>query len=390
MEETKEPQPKLLDPTGEKRRRYIKRRDFVEKEFLEKTVNQQPITLENGAKIRVLSSYVEIPDELKRKRKPSEPVRVSVFVPGLFEARPPNLGNHPLETKLAGALLTGEVDVIFMLKAEGLNKEAFKENDHGIIQKRVSKAAHDVLKNSLEQQYPEETFEFRVSGYSEGATQAASLAARIAESELGKVKDLVSISGAGMVGAKIQEESKPVSFLKEALDERKKAPKPKELKGKRIKSDVPIVREGHNTFYIDSRFMGDEKSGGFEEALGRARVSTVNDIKNIGTWGLRLLTTELTGGRIEEVPTERLKAATTINPDYEELVKRDIPIFVFSETEEIFFPNTQVRKKVNELRNKGGRVILISAGGAGHEFAHYNPSGVAYAIETVKRKVGLE
>ena len=383
IKEANEKSPATKKPImTEKSKIYLERRRKVEQGFLDKKVEKSFFKLENGAKVRVLASFMDVPKELKKERNLNEPIRISVYVPGLFETKPANFGNHPLETKLVGSLLLGNVDTIFMIKAEGLNKQAFKNDKEGVVQKIVSECSFSVLKKKLNKMYPEEKFNFRVVGYSEGATQAASLAAIISESDLGEVKEFVSVGGAGMVGVEKQENARPVFFIKEGLTE-------KENVENSVLGNKVFLKEGRDTYFLAGEVIGNKKTGGLEGALGRTKTDLLADINNVGKWGFRFLASGIIGGKIEEVPYERLRAAITMNPDYDKLARNGIPIIVFSGTEDVIFPNKKVREKVKELRKIGGKVVLISVSQADHSFAHINPSGVAYAIEIAKEKSGL-
>lgn len=403
----------VLDTEGKARESYLERRMFIEGELRKKgEPRKDKMEMEGGATVNVLSSFVEIPESIeveekgKKKivelKKEDDEYNIAIYVPGLFQADKPNYGNHPLEVKLAGSLLRSNTDAIMMLKAEGLNDKSYEDEEgNGKVQTTVSKAALEVLKKTLKERglVDEEgklsrKMRFSVVGYSEGSTQGASIAARIAESGFGEVKEFVSIGGAGLVGFENQSEVNLVKFFKNAQEARKNPylPAPDSFKDNQGNiHSLPFTKEGaetSDTVFVEGKLLGDKKQGGLETSLGQAKVNTFADIRNIGKWSTRLLASEM--GLIEQVPRARLNAAATLNHDYDLLAEKGVPIIVFSPTQEIFFPNTNVRERVGELRTQfpNDKILLVSSN-VGHDFPHSNPSGTAYAIELIKERAGV-
>lgn len=151
------------------------------------------------------------------------------------------------------------------------------------------------------------------------------------------------------------------------------------------KENPQEVKKSHREVYVDQRLFS-----GLEKSIGQSKVKTVDDVKNISIWVGRLLGTEIynkIGQGNQEVPRERVKAVTCINPDYKELAKLNIPVIVLSGTQEIFFPNNQVRETMQILGKKYPYWpgLLISSNIA-HEEPHNNPKGTAYVIETMRQK----
>ena len=362
--------------------RYHQRRDGCERFFLDNPPMQEIIEREDGAKIKVYSESWIIPDHLKKPE--SGKFRISLYVPGLFEMDKPNLGNHPLESKLMGALLTGESDAVFVLKAEGMNSLAYKNaqgDPHG--ESLVSEAAAEVLERELAQLKKQLglnddiSVEFEVAGYSEGSTQGASISEKIIEKGLGTVSAYTSIGGAGLVGAENQNDANVVRFVKNAWGK---------MRDVEFNLEKPWVVEGPDTFFVSKELIGDKKQGGYEYSLGKAEVSGIGDARNVGKWTARYIGTLL--GLGEQVPNERLQAVSSINPDYEKLVESGVPLVVLSGTKEIFFPSDEVRSSVDKLREKGGRVLLITSN-MGHDFPHNHPSGTAYTLAAFRQKVEI-
>lgn len=379
------------------RETYLARRKFVEQSLLANPLTENNFNIQDGtnpldvSKIKVLSGIVKIPDHLK-KASVDGLKRVTVYVPGLFDATKPNFGNHPLEAKLASSLLTGDVDSLVVLKGEGLNNNAYREYEDGkksgINQQKVAGSAVEILKNRLQEirEKENENVEFTILGFSEGSTQGASIAAEILRKGLGTVKEFVSIGGGGLAGEDFQENASPlpiVTILKNTLAS-KKIPKPQfPAKNNEGANQYHSVDDEGN-IEISPKLLGDKKQGGLEESLGRARVETADDFENvIKKFGGRAFRSILFGE--EEIPTDRIRSMLTINSDYEELAKKGIPISIFSGLQDNIFNHLQVKENAIKLKREGGNVLFISSD-VGHSFAHENPSGVAYALEAFKHK----
>jgi pimeloyl-ACP methyl ester carboxylesterase len=132
--------------------------------------------------------------------------------------------------------------------------------------------------------------------------------------------------------------------------------------------------------------IGDKKQGGYENSLGKAHVDTMGDIRNIAKWSARYLKSSL--GIEEEVPHERVQAVFSKNKDFEKLVESGVPIVVLAGSKEIMFPATDVQKGVENLRAKGGKILLMITD-MGHGFPHENPSGTAMTLALFRNKVGI-
>ena len=366
--------------------RYHQRRDGCERFFLDNPPKQEIFEREDGAKIKVYSESWIVPDHLKKPENGK--FRISLYVPGLFEMDKPNLGNHPLESKLMGALLTGESDAVFVLKAEGMNSLAYKNaqgDPHG--ESLVSEAAAEVLERELAQLKKQLglnddiSVEFEVAGYSEGSTQGASISEKIIEKGLGKVNAYTSLGGAGLVGYENQNEARPTNFVLKAIKNRKHAKFDQVLD-----MEKPWVEIRPDMYIVSRKLIGDKEQGGFEYSLGKAEVSMEGDVRNIGKWSSRYIATRL--GLGNQVPHERLQAVCSINHDYDKLIENGVPLIVLSGTEEIFFQSDEVSDAVKKLKSKGGRVLFITSD-LGHGFPHKHPSGTAYTLAAFRQKAGL-
>jgi len=345
--------------------RYQRRRSRVVETLMARNPDRERVVLDNGGQVEVFSHWVDIGPELK-KGKGDHKYYLDVYVSGLFQTDKANTGNMP-EARLVGGMVRPETDAVMVLKAEGLNKQAYEEDENGGGEGRVAAAAVEVLRRKMEGK-PElhgREVVIRVTGYSEGSTQGASIAADLAEAGYG-VREYISIGGAGMVGAPSMGEVDFVKFGWGVTQSRVKAgPSPK-----------AFVDEGNGNYFI----RGDMVAG-WNKALGmdpaEFNPTLKDDAENVVRWALRL-------GR--DVPVQRVRAACTLNPDYRKLGEMGVPVIVVSSTHEQLFSNSAVKDQAEKLRQMGGRVAVVTTD-AGHEGPHFNPNAVAYMAQLISEKV---
>lgn len=365
---------------------FRERKAQAEKFFMENPPKQTLVEQKDGSKVLVLSQNWEVPKKFKTEKK--DTLRINIYVPGMFQADQPNLGNHPLESKFTSALLRGNADAVYILKAEGLNSFAYCDKDKKPhTQSNVANAAVQILDQDLLQLKkklnldPNIPVEFEIAGYSEGSSQGASIAEKIIENNIGKVTGYTSIGGGGLVGYEDQNKANIIDFVQDAFR------KMKHLKSdEMIKKGIYWIQEDPHTFFVTHELIGDPIKGGFEYSLGKAKVDTFSDIKNITRWAIRYATHMM--GFQKGVPNERVQAACSINPDYSKLAEKGVPIIVLAGTEEIFFPSDDVHNAVNKLRKIGGKVLLVTSN-IPHEFPHNNPFGTAYLFGIFRDKCGF-
>lgn len=351
---------------------YENRRQAIEDYFLKNPLDQEILEMAGGAKVKVLSKVFELPESLKKpKTSPEDPDRVTIFVPGMFEAAKPNFGNHPLEVKLLGGILTGDIDKILVIKAEGLNTEAYK----GSSQQLVSKAAVRILKKDLAVEGQANNL-YSIVGHSEGGSQATSIAARILEDpSLGKVAELINIGGLGIDGVETQNDATLANYLKKVF--RKNHLSPPSLPYKSSTGTNLYHQLDGDNLYVSKRLIGGE-AGSYEDILGKAKVGSLDDLYNVGVWISKLATGS-------GVPQERLRALWSQNPDNKILAFAGVPMIVFIGHKSLFFPYQEVKESIDELRDGGAKILMISSDTA-HDFSHHNPSGLALFIEFARRR----
>lgn len=383
---------------------YLERRNHIENTFINNPPNREVVQLEDGASIKVLSSIATIPENLKSEPSPDK-LRVAIYIPTLWFTEEPTPIDYR-EVRLASSIITGNIDVAVQLKAEGMNAMAYKNEDGtGACESKVAGTAVDILKKQIEVLgLVKKEIEFSIVGYSEGSTQGASIAAKILEKGLGKVREYVSIGGGGMIGAENQNDAKPMEFIKDALESVfKKVPEPFGKKtvapgtGKTV-----FIEEGPNTYYVPSEIIGktikkgktleEEHGEGLEYSVGKTLEPPLTEaLRPEAVWVKRFLNTKYGNSEINPIPPERILAATTINHDYDVLAKNGVPILFFTETEDTFFANDKVRPKIEEFRKRFplNKVVMITSN-AGHDSLWHNPSGFAYLLEIIRQKSGLK
>ena len=380
----------------------------MEKYFLDHSPEKQVVEVgkQKKGQVLVLTSFYEVPDNLKPHGGPHQdgPLTVGIFVPGLFQADKPNTGNHPDEAKLMGSM---EVDLVIMAKGEGLNSDAYLNDDGtGACQKKVSAAVWQVLQKQINEyvekhpQIKEKGVELKFWGYSEGSSQAPSLATRAVEDKTFTVKNVTSIGAGGLVGSIDQSKVNLGDFWRMA----------KQRQGALNKSVISQVeQEDAVTLFVSHKLMGNREAQeleqikerragkktvheGLEQALEQhkdephqvVRAKLADDQNNILRWAVRLLTPNQVPH--EAVPIERLKAAWTLNPDYDILAKKKIPMIVLFMNQDLFFPNREIRERIKQLRSFPEARVGLVITDANHEFPHYNASGVGLMLNLVSDK----
>lgn len=383
----------------------LERQAWVRGEFLRKgSLKRQLIEGESGERTLVLSSISLLPPEITTPTKDKR-LRVVLFSPGMFQMDEvpdshyaANYGNHPLEINLDSAMLTGDVDVVMVLKAEGLNDICYQDDSgNGIGQKKVSEAAVGVFAKEIDLLLKSRGMKFsdleiRVLGHSEGATQAASIAARIIERGIGKVKDLTAIMPAGLSGITLDQVRSLKDFLASSVVRRLKSLSYPNSRGQSSGNEYKISASEISKF--DRRF-----------AIGG--VETYSDVeadkRNIGRWFLRLAGGDrrlekilpqwaefaAKWGIAENVPASRLVEADRQNQDYDAVVKAGVPLFVVAGSKDVLFPAGEIRQRISALSHiQGGKVAALFVDGD-HVSSHTHPSGVAHALELLRRKVNF-
>lgn len=372
---------------------YEEKRSYIENTFMTQPAHVEGRTVGED-RFRVISNICDL---TKFSPYQNGPLRVSVYVPGIFEAEPVNTGNR-MEHRLAAGVLPVKSDegphLLVYLKTEGLDKQSYMfGNSVGAVHAKTSAVSADKLQeiiDAFKQDHninPETEVEFTsLAGYSEGSTQSLSLAARIIERNMGSIKQVISVGGAGFVGYRDQMKAHPVVYGARALVETWFG-----------RGDGKTVNKEGSDLYIGKNVIGGVPGhqDGLEHAVappvdkrkiywgrGVEQLNLADDVKNIVEFGNRLVRT--ISGHAEkdrEVPYSRLQAACTLNPDAEFLARHHVPVTIFSGTKDQFFPNRLIRKYVSTLREKYHADMKVITSNMDHAGPHYNASALGFIFE---------
>jgi pimeloyl-ACP methyl ester carboxylesterase len=367
------------------REAYLDRRKVAEEYFNKTPLHKEVKHLSDGSDIEIRYGSFDFPEDAKATPGDPNTIRIEIFMPGVFhypKSESTNI-NDSRENKMLGATIRGDIDKVILLKPSGLNKQSYlDEAGNGVCQEKVAQVALDFLKQQLGAD-PNTNYEFSLVGYSEGSTQAASLAAKILEQNVGKVKKVTSICALGITGADSQQDvpSQPITPILKNM----KA-------GKAFQAQqFPLQNEeGANLYHyreeddltVDQKLLANETDG-LEKSLGERKLSGldkwVRDPKILTTWISRYLgSTLLKNG----VPNERVKAALTRNPDWEVLAKSGVAIRVFIAQRDWYYTAEQMTTAIQKLRSLGGQIKTV-ASDVGHEFPHVNPSSVGWITSSL-------
>lgn len=405
-----------LSSYGKEREEYAKRRREIEREYYRQPLNREVVQGEGGAKTLVLSKLYRAPEHLIKKSEAEKDgdIRISVYLPGIWELEHPNTGNT-VEVNLLSDILLGKADAIVVAKAEGLNREAYASVDaNGKVKGEGQRRVAVALAHSLERQLGDlgsqegvgdgqkPKFVFNLTGYSEGASQAVSTALLL--QEFGRVESVTAIAPAGLIGAANQEDITLTDSIKQIV-----------RNASTHAADVPTFpRQNDNgenlyhqadgdTLFVDASLIGGKKRAsivgkdggsqkievtqGFEGSLGEtAEIKWNDDLQNVLGFFKRLVFARDDDGAMTNVPAERVKAVLAKNKDYDNLMRLGIDLTVISGTKDGFFPFGNIENAVAELRNNNPdkRLKFIAVVNGDHGIAHYNPNGVAFLSELAK------
>lgn len=358
------PKEKTLSSTAlvkkEARERFLRRREFVERSFLNRPPQIRQVTTLTGGEIKVICQTCVLPENLKSSSEndPNRRLRLTIYVPGMARLDPPNLGNVP-EIHLASGILTGDTDAIIMVKPEGINDKAYTATK-GLPQKDTSRAA---LEGVLEQvdkllgANSQREVDLRIAGLSEGSTIAPSLVARLLESDRQNVhvQELVSVCAGGLSGPSKLSLNGLIGHLKRTISTMAAS---RAYYERTINDNYPHLNQyslklGDNERFIDGRVFGirsGEAPDGLEEALGVRTQDLKLDNANFNAVLIDAVATQL--GIPKEVPITRLEAAFAENGDWKAVAAAGITTIIISSTRDIFFSNQDTRSSVRELRKR--------------------------------------
>lgn len=383
-------------PTGPEAARFQLVRSYVEKRSLEAPRHADKMVLPNGGEVRLIWSLVDLDHGALDGKKivpirpvfkdPHAPVVLSVYNAGLFEATDVrgygqgkgNTGNT--EIKLAAGLFaetsgSAAPNAIIFLKPEGMNPEAFAQG-----QRLIGTAGATKLKEIADEYKrshrlpPDKPVVFDLTGYSEGSTQIISIAAALDRRGIGQVRHIVSIGGAGFIGATSGEKAKPFMFVGHALSEKVK---------KTLKPTAPgvyptgvFVGEGKPVF-ADRHISPTVLEHIRDQLQVTDTINVKDDVSNIFGFGRRLASTMI--GHTQpgaSVPWRRIKEACSYNDDIDyvttSLSEKGTKVLVFADEKDPFFPVKDIKTSIDQIRalHPDAQISLFT-GALDHAGPHY-------------------
>lgn len=345
---------------------YLNRVKYIDQQLQRKGLHTDFVELEDGSKIKVMISLLKIPSRFKNKMGKSR-IRTLVYIPNLWFTDSPPPTDHR-ELRLSPLISSGNIDLIVILKAEGLNNLAYcDENGNGICQNKVSAAAIGILKNYLSKTHlDKEGYDFYILGYSEGASQGVSIAAKIIQNNLGSVKEYISICGGGLIGAKKQIKASPIAFVEGAFRD--------------------IMHNNLLSSYKGNYFIPRKQIENIENLIGLPPAEPLYKSLNPEfRWFIRYLKTRIDEAFVNSIPQERLKAMASINPDYDYIIKNNVPLIVFLEIYDIIFSFNDLVKNITKLKNKyPTKKIVTVVSDSRHDKVWTYPSGISYVLENIR------
>lgn len=299
-----------------------------------------------AGRIVVDHAYVPVTDQ--------PPKNISIYLGGLPHNPAQNTAGDPQEIGNIPGLLTTTSDAVVVLKPEGLNNEAYREGDQEFGQQRVAEATLITLQRVLSEHLTDDqrtALRFTLVGYSEGASQGASLAKQMLELGM-NVDGLVGLEPAGVAGYADQKHSRvfPAHFSKEFAR--------KYIQKLREGDNEYIPKKTDYGYHIPRRLLQS-----YNDILGGIKPHVRDQLQTIANVGGRIL-----GGasRLKfprKVVPERWRASWTKNQDYENLIRADVPVSLFCGTLSEIIDFDGIQKQVVNWRQTipGSRAQLISS-----------------------------
>jgi hypothetical protein len=366
---------------------YHQRRTYIENYLLHHPLQKTIVTYPDDAVIEVATQLCIIPESLRDPHiKKETPLHITIYLGGMpHNSDHSDFAGDAHEIKLAPSLLTGNVDIVVILKPRGLTNNAYKHGRTDAYQEKVAHAATSVLHNlliqmekhffSAEKPY---AYSFQLVGFSEGSSQAISIGCEIISKGLGTIEEVISIEAGGLVGPEQHTvPAFPLKMLQKQMIAERKIEKP-HLPFTDSTGRLHEICQDGDDIYVSTNLIA-----AYEHTFGKAAHNTLAAWRNMTIWAVDYLTTILLG--IGLIPKERVRAALSTNPDIYTLISYDIPITVFIGYRDQFFQYSQVMKAIKNFRELGADIVCISAD-TDHAFPMHFPSGIAYMLNYYRQK----
>ena len=299
------------------------------------------------------------------------PQHISIYLGGLPHGPEQNTAGDPQEIGNIPTLLTTQSDAVVILKPEGLNNEAYMEGGQAFGQQRVAEASLLTLQRILSEKLTDRqraALHFTLVGYSEGASQGASLAKQMLELGM-NVDGLVGLEPPGVAGYSSQRDARiapahlGIDFVK------------KYIRRLREGDDGYIPKKTDYGYHIPRRLIDS-----YNKILDGEKPQTRDQLRNISNYGRRILGGV---GRLDvprRLVSERMKALWTKNHDYDALVSAGVPVSLFCGTLSDVIDYDGVQKQVSDWKRTipNRRTQLISSRST-HALVNLKSLGVGFA-----------
>ena len=333
--------------------------DIARSELISMVRLQTEVVDVGEAQVAVHHAYIALEPKHHKGRN------ITIFLPGL-PTNPENTTDQtPQETAFALETVKQTATDFIVLKPEGMNHAAFRTSEGSLTDRPTIEAAKDLLDSICEKHGIDLTdpdVKLSISGYSEGASQGASLAALLAEGGI-HTSTFTGIEPAGVTGYKDPHKAKifPASLLNllAQLKPVKKRPAQKTDYGYHLSEKLI---QSYNDI-LDGHIPTDQdRKQGVRSIVSRLKKGLFQGSKTPG-----------------DIQPERLKLALSENAAFDAMLENGTAVTFFSGRQSIVVPFQQITDRVIGWKQKyGNRVSLVSAD-ITHFGSHENAKGVAFA-----------
>lgn len=314
---------------------------------------------------KIVVDYAHVP--LKEDLKPTDKRSIAIYLGGLPHNPAQNTGGDPQEIGLVADLLQGTASDLIVLKPEGLTASAYDNNAAPEKSATFKKLLEICAEQGIDLQ--QEGHSITIYGFSEGASQGASLALQLQE-KFGSVTRLVGIEPSGLTGY-----TDPASshVWPQSIEKFRQI-----LSALLAKKDTHPVVETDTGYYLSKELLA-SYSDIFEHTSGHEQKTDAqymkDSIKNISSF-IRRLTLGIAGLKTPRgVQKDRLRHVWSQNADYAALADMGVPITLFSGRKSQIIPFSEAQEWVRERRAKNQKIDFITS-----DTSHFDPNAIAKGI----------
>ncbi|MBP9798205.1 hypothetical protein KBC70_03610 [Candidatus Woesebacteria bacterium] len=320
----------------------------------------------DGAKVAV--DYAHVP--LQEGLQPTDKRRIAIYLPGLPHGPAQNTGGDPQEIGMVADLLTDNASDLIVLKPEGLTSSAYDNSAAPEKSATLKKLMEICAEQGIDLQQDGHTI--TVYGYSEGASQGASLALEL-QNQFGSVSRLIGIEPAGVSG---YADRKSAHIWPQSIEKFRQA-----LSTFFSKKDQRPVVQTDTGYHLSSELIASYSSilqhAGKDKDQMREynKKYLIDTVKNVSSF-IRRLGLGLFGLKTPRgVQKDRLRHVWSCNEDYTSLADSGIPITLFSGKKSQIAPFEEAEAWVRAQRKKQQDITLITS-----STGHFDPNAISKGI----------